>query len=94
MSKYKVNQGDIIRIGRITTRIKNIHFNGSSNNSKNIQNEKNLIEVQEKNKINKNSVTESTNSNSISNSKKSIDSTMYMLRFYEIYPFKMFKTLD
>ena len=24
MSKYKVNQGDIIRIGRITTRIKNI----------------------------------------------------------------------
>ena len=71
MSKYKVNQGDIIRIGRITTRIKNIHFNGSSNNSKNLQNEKNLIEVQEKNKVNRNSVTESTNSNSISNSKKS-----------------------
>jgi hypothetical protein len=72
MSKYKVNQGDIIRIGRITTRIKNICFSGSSNNSKNIQNEKNLIEVQEKNKINFNSVTESTNSNSNSSSKKAI----------------------
>ena len=72
MSKYKVNQGDIVRIGRITTRIKNIYFNGSSNNSKNIQNEKNLIEVQEKNKTNNNSITESTNSNSNKSSKKVI----------------------
>ena len=62
MSKYKINQGDIIRIGRITTRIKTIYFSGSSNNSKNIQN-KNLIEIQEaKNKSNSNSVSESTTS--------------------------------
>ena len=70
MSKYKINQGDIIRIGRITTRIKNIFFSGSSNNSKNIQNTKNLIEIQEiKNKSNNNSVTETTNPKS-NNSKK------------------------
>lgn len=64
LSKYKINQGDIIRIGRITTRIKNIYFNGSSNNN-NIDNPKNLIEVQEqtKNKQNNNSVTDSTNTN-------------------------------
>ena len=71
MSKYKINQGDIIRVGRITTRIKNICFNGTSNNSKNIQNTKNLIEVQETpNKLNPNSVTENTNSNN--NSRKSL----------------------
>ena len=69
MSKYKINQGDIIRIGRITTRIKTIYFSGSSNNSKNIQN-KNLIEIQEaKNKSNSNSVSESTTSKT-NNSKK------------------------
>ena len=68
MSKYKINQGDIIRIGRITTRIKTIFFSGSSNHSKNIEN-KNLIEIQEiKNKSNNNTVTESTNSKT--NSKK------------------------
>ena len=60
MSKYKINQGDIIRIGRITTRIKNIFFSGTSNNSNNLDNPVNLIEVQEnsKNKANSNSVTE------------------------------------
>ena len=70
MSKYKINQGDIIRIGRITTRIKNIFFNGSSNNN-NIDKVKNLVEVQEqqKNQLNNNSVIENTNSNK-SNSKK------------------------
>ena len=73
MSKYKINQGDIIRIGRITTRIKNIIFNGSSNNN-NINNEQNLVEVQEqpKNKLNNNSVTESTNPNK-TNTKKSLN---------------------
>ena len=70
MSKYKINQGDIIRIGRITTRIKNIFFSGSSNNNK-IDKEKNLVEVQEqpKNKTNNNSIIENTNSNK-TNSKK------------------------
>ena len=68
MSKYKINQGDIIRIGRITTRIKTIFFSGSSNHSKIIEN-KNLIEIQEiKNKSNNNTVTDSTNSKT--NSKK------------------------
>ena len=63
MSKYKINQGDIIRVGRITARIKNIYFNGSSNNNKKIENEKNLVEVQEHPiKSNSSSVTESTNS--------------------------------
>ena len=64
MSKYKINQGDIIRIGRITTRIKNIYFSGASNNI-NIGNTSNLIEVQEqsKNKLSTNAVTESNNSN-------------------------------
>ena len=71
MSKYKINKGDIIRIGRITTRIKNIYFNGSSNNSKNIQNPENLIEIQETQKeFNCKSVTQSTNLN-INNLKKS-----------------------
>ena len=71
MSKYKINQGDIIRIGRITTRIKNISFNGSQNNNNNINNVKNLVEVQEqpKNKLNKNSTVENVNSNT-NNSKK------------------------
>ena len=71
MSKYKINQGDIIRIGRITTRIKNISFNGSQNNNNNINNVKNLVEVQEqpKNKLNKNSTVENANSNT-NNSKK------------------------
>jgi len=60
MSKYKINQGDIIRIGRITTRIKNIFFSGTSNNSNNLDNPANLVEVQENSKIkgNSNSVTE------------------------------------
>ena len=73
MSKYKINQGDIIRIGRITTRIKNICFNGSSSNNKQtIENEKNLIEVQEpKNKSISSSATSNSNAN-ISNSKKSL----------------------
>ena len=72
MSKYKINKGDIIRIGRITTRIKNINFNGSSNNSKNIQNTENLIEIQEtQNQFNCKSVTQSTNLNA-ANLKKSI----------------------
>ena len=70
MSKYKINQGDIIRIGRITTRIKTIVFNGSPN-TKNLENSNNLIEIREQNKLNNKSMTESSNSN-INNSKKLI----------------------
>ena len=68
LSKYKINQGDIIRIGRITTRIKTIVFNGSPN-TKNLENSNNLIEIHEQNKLNNKSITESSNSN-INNSKK------------------------
>ena len=70
LSKYKINQGDIIRIGRITTRIKNIYFSGSST-TKNLENG-NLIEVQEsqsQNKANNNPANEGTTSN-MNNSKK------------------------
>ena len=75
MSKYKINKGDIIRIGRITTRIKTVHFNGSSNNSKNIENTENLVEIQEtQNLFNCKSVAQSTNLNG-NNLKKSAKKT-------------------
>ena len=35
MNKYKLNSGDIIKIGRITLRIRDIHFSSNNNNNKN-----------------------------------------------------------
>lgn len=60
-SKYKISEGDIIRIGRITSKIKNIFFSGSSN-TKYLENNNNLIEVQEsQKKINHKSMKENSN---------------------------------
>ena len=35
MNKYKLNSGDIIKIGRITLRIRDIHFSSTNNNNNN-----------------------------------------------------------
>jgi len=60
-SKYKLSEGDIIRIGRITSKIKNIFFSTSSN-TKYLENNDNLIEVQEsQKKLNNKSLKENSN---------------------------------
>ena len=65
-SKYKISEGDIIRIGRITSKIKNIYF-GTSSNTKYLENDNKLIEVQESQiKLNHKSMNENSN---IDNSK-------------------------
>ena len=61
--KYKLQQGDIIRFGRITTRIKEIRINKNTNtnlnksidhnNSNNINNDINDIKSQQKGQIKK-----------------------------------------
>ena len=38
MNKYKLNSGDIIKIGRITLRIRDIHFSSTNNNNNNNNN--------------------------------------------------------
>ena len=60
-SQYKINEGDIIRIGRITSKIKNIYF-GNSSNTKYLENNNKLIEVQEpQKKLNHKSMNENSN---------------------------------
>ena len=60
-SKYKISEGDIIRIGRITSKIRSIFFSSSSN-SKYLENNNNLIEVQvPQKKLNHQSMNENSN---------------------------------
>ena len=56
LSKYQIHQGDIVKIGRITLRIKEIKFNNNQNNNRN-NNNSNEINVSESNtQINKNNL--------------------------------------
>ena len=60
-SKYKISEGDIIRIGRITSKIRSICF-GSSSNTKYLETNNNLIEIQEpQKKLNHKSMNENSN---------------------------------
>jgi hypothetical protein len=60
-SKYKISEGDIIRIGRITSKIRSICF-GSSSNTKYLETNNNLIEIEEpQKKLNHKSMNENSN---------------------------------
>ena len=73
--KYKIHQGEIIKIGRIITRIKEIRFDKNKKNDNNF----NTINISN-NKSNNNSINNSKNSNNNKFTLKDIDDDILLTK--------------